>query len=285
MRLSAHKVSRQFDWKTPRTPFSATLFESAGNGMAAKSTLSIFQIPLPKLIPVALDQQFAATRAPSAAAFAVMDVSGVNVVQTLRPRDLACAGKRCRRCMRFIEHLEVGMKCREMPRYIRPEVFRKPLACAMQLSVAVVLARNKQRRDFEPDVRFISEMFQRIEHGTELGKTKPVIKGVCECFKIDIRRIHVPVKLRAGVIGNVAGSDGDRLDSTLAPSLCHIDRVLGEDNRIIVGECDRSTAESLRCQRDLLRRCRVGQLIPFARFGNVPVLAKSAPKITSRCSE
>ena len=88
--------------------------------MPARSALSIFEIPFAKLVPVALDQSFAATWTPRAAAFAVMDVPGVNVVQPLRTRDLACAGKRCRRCMRFIEHLEVGMKRREMPRHIGP---------------------------------------------------------------------------------------------------------------------------------------------------------------------
>ena len=88
-----------------------------------------------------------------------MDISSINVVQTLRTRDLACAGERCRWCMRFVEHLEVGMKRREMPRYVRPEIFRKPLARAMQLGLAVVLAGNEQRRDFKPDVRFASEIF------------------------------------------------------------------------------------------------------------------------------
>src|SRR5437763_16453740 len=108
----------------------------------------------------------------------------------------------------------------------------------MQICVVVILPRNEQRRDFKPNVRLGSEIFESIEHRTELGKTKPVIKGVSECFKIDICRIHVPVKLRTRVVGNVTSSDGDRLDSTLATSLGHIDRVLGEDNWIIVGESD-----------------------------------------------
>ena len=155
----------------------------------------------------------------------------------------------------------------------------------MQLSVAVVLARNKQRRDFKPDVRFTSEIFEGIEDRTELGKTEPVIKGICKGFEIDICRIHVLVKLRPRVIGNVAGSNGDRLDFTLATSLCHIDRVLGEDNRIIVGEGNRSAAESLCRQGDLLRRCGVGELVPLARFGDVPVLAEPTPEITSCCPE
>ncbi len=42
----------------------------------------------------------------------------------------------------------------------------------MQLRVAVVLARNEQRRDFKPNVRFVTEIFKRVEHRTELSKTK-----------------------------------------------------------------------------------------------------------------
>src|SRR5205823_11806891 len=109
-----------------------------------RSTLSVFEIPFSKLIPVALDQQFAATWTPGAATLAVMDVSGVNVIQTLRTRDLASAGERCRWRVRFIEHLEVGMKRREMPRHLRPQIFSKPLGRAMQLGVAVILPRNEQ---------------------------------------------------------------------------------------------------------------------------------------------
>src|SRR5438093_4053095 len=105
-----------------------------------------------------------------------MDFSGVNVMQTLRTGVLACTSKRCRWRVRFIEHLEVGMKRREMPRHIRPQIFSKPLGRAMQLGVAVILPRNEQRRDFKPDVRFVSKIFEGIEHRTELGKTKPVIK-------------------------------------------------------------------------------------------------------------
>src|SRR5438094_7393406 len=141
-----------------------------------------------------------------------MDVSCVNVVQTLRTRDLTCTAKRYGWRVRLIKHLEVGMKRREMPWHIHSQIFREPLARAMQLGLAVVLARNEQRRDFKPDVRFVSKIFEGIEHRTELGKTKPVIKGICECFKIDICRIHVPVKLRTRVVGNVAGSDSNRLD-------------------------------------------------------------------------
>src|SRR5438270_14074886 len=58
------------------------------------------------------------------------------------------------------------------------------------------------------------------------------------------------IKLRARLLGNVAGSDGDNLDSTLPTSLRHIDGILGEDDWIIVGEGHRSAAESVRCQCD-----------------------------------
>src|SRR5205823_4253832 len=57
------------------------------------------------------------------------------------------------------------------------------------------------------------------------------------------------------------------------------------DHRIIVSEGHGSTAEPLRRERDLLWRRGIGELVPLARFGDVPVLAKPATEIASRCAE
>ena len=163
-----------------------------------------------------------------------------------------------------------------MPRNIRSEIFRKPFAGAVQLRVAVILAGNQQRGDFKANVRFVPEIFERVEYRPELGKTNPVIKRVSKRFKIDICRIHVPVKFRARVISDIAGRYRDRFDSVFAARLRHVDCVLGKNYRIIVSECDRPAPEPLRSERDLVRGRRVCELVPFARFGDVPVLAKPA---------
>ena len=89
------------------------------------------------------------------------------------------------------------------------------------------------------------------------------------------------VKFRARIVGDVAGCYRDCFDSALATRLCHVNRVLGENHRIIVGERDRSASEPLRRERDLLGRRGIGELVPLARFGDVPVLAKPAAEIAS----
>ena len=120
------------------------------------------------------------------------------------------------------------------------------------------------------------EISQRVEHGPQLSETKFVIKRVGEGLQIDICRIHVPIKLRTRIISDVASCYCDRFDSVFAAGLCHVDRILGENDRIVVSERDRPAAQPLRSERDLLRRRHIGELVPFARFGDVPVLAKPA---------
>jgi len=66
-----------------------------------------------------------------------------------------------------------------------------------------------------------------------------------------------------------------------AARLGDVDCVFGENHGIIVSERDRSAAEPLRRERDLLGRRSVRELVPFARFGDVPVLAKPAAEIAS----
>src|SRR5438876_771199 len=132
-----------------RAPIAALLFENAGDFVTARSATAVFKIPLTELVPIALDEQLTATGTPRATAIAIVDISSVNVMQTFRARDLSRARKRRRGRMRFIKHLEIRMKCREMPRHIRPQIFDEPFRRAMQFVVAVVLAGDQQRRDFE----------------------------------------------------------------------------------------------------------------------------------------
>src|SRR4029453_5105984 len=135
---------RQSHRQAARAPIAALVLESPCNFVAAGSASAVLKIPLAELVPIALDEQLAATGTPCAAAFAVVNVARVNVMKPLRPGDLAGARKRRGRRVRFGEHFEVGMERCEMPGNLRPEIFRKPFGRAMKLRVAVVLAWNNQ---------------------------------------------------------------------------------------------------------------------------------------------
>src|SRR5262252_10006097 len=112
-----------------------------------------------------------------------MYVSCVNVMKPFRACDLASARERGRWRVRFIEHFEIGMEGREVPWHISAEILCEPFRSAMQFVIAVVFARNEQRCDFKPDVRFVSEIFQCVEHRLKLGKTKPMVKRIGERFQ------------------------------------------------------------------------------------------------------
>ena len=112
-----------------------------------------------------------------------------------------------------------------------------------------------------------------------------MIKRIGERFEIDIRRVHMLVKFRARIVSDVARSDRYRFDSALPARISDVDRVLGEDHRIIVSERDRSAPEAFCCERDLFGRRGIGELVPLARFGDVPVLTKPAAEIASGRAE
>src|SRR5207249_11372724 len=61
-------------------------------------------------VPVALDHARAAVRAVRAAPFAVVHVTCIDVVQSVRERDTPSARERRRRCTRFVEQLPIDRK-------------------------------------------------------------------------------------------------------------------------------------------------------------------------------
>ncbi len=74
--IAAVQMNRQ----APRAPIAALRFKHTGDFMTAGSATVLLEIPFAQLVPIALDEQLAATRAPCASACSVMHVSGVNVV-------------------------------------------------------------------------------------------------------------------------------------------------------------------------------------------------------------
>jgi hypothetical protein len=255
-----------------------------GDESATVSAAIIDEVPFTQLIPITFDEKLAASRAPGAAALGVMHVPRVDIVQSFGDGYLPRAIQSLLGRTRFVEHFKIGMEGGEVPGHIGPEVFREPIGGAMNLPVAVILIRDEQGGDFEPDFGFLQE-FQGLEHWCEAGEAKSMVKIFGESFEIHVRGVHVLVEFGASFGSDVTSGDGDRLDAGLPAGFGDLDRVFCEDDRVIVGKCDRSAAMPPSFTGDVFGGGGVGQLVPFARLADVPVLTKAAAEIATGCSE
>ncbi len=84
---------------------------------------------------------------------------------------------------------------------------------------------------------------------------------------------------------HVARGDGYREDAAGMTRIGDIHRVLGKDDRIVVGERDALAAGTLSCVSDLVGPREVHQPVHVARLGNVPVLAELARQVAAGGAE
>jgi hypothetical protein len=170
-------------------------------------------------------------------------------------------------------------------RHIAPKFTRDPLAHRAQLGIGVVLGRDQQRRDLGPALGLVYQVLQRIEYGSQVRTGEPEVELLGECLQIDIGRIHFRVELAPRFRVDVTGRDGHGLEAVRVAGIRRVERVLGEDHRIVVGECH---APAAGCQRGLCNRVGtrlVHQPVHFGRFGDVPVLAELAGKVAAGGAE
>jgi hypothetical protein len=90
---------------------------------------------------------------------------------------------------------------------------------------------------------------------------------------------HVPVELDPGLGPDVASRDRDGLDIDLGTGLRHIDGVLHEDHRVVVGEGDAAAAERHGRQGQVFRAGRIGQRVDLPGLGDDPVWQKRQARL------
>lgn len=102
------RAAQQCHWHAPCAPSTRLVLEPARDLMAAKGATVALEIPLAEHVPIALDKAFATARAPRATALSVVDVTCVNIVQTLRECDPSGARERAMRRARLSSILKSG---------------------------------------------------------------------------------------------------------------------------------------------------------------------------------
>jgi hypothetical protein len=164
-------------------------------------------------------------------------------------------------------------------------VLHDPRRHLLQLSIGVVSSRDDQRREFEPDVRLLREILERLEHRLQVSLGELPIETLGKGLQINIGSIHVVVEVPAWLVADISSRHCHRLDISFVTSLRDVDRVLVEDDGIVVRERHAGATEPFGCRSKVLRRGRVRQRVGLPRLTNVPILAELARQVAPRRPE
>ena len=145
--------------------------EHAGAACAAfNAGAASGKIPCREFVPVATDQHRATHVTIGGLSFRIVDVSSVHVTNTRLGRDASRPSERFRGRWRSVHHLPIRMECREMQRHVGAEAIHNPGTLRFNFGRRVVLTGNEQGGDFEPNVGFVFEVFERLKYGCESAR-------------------------------------------------------------------------------------------------------------------
>ncbi len=177
------------------------------------------------------------------------------------------------------------MEGREVQGHIGPQPVHHPARQPLDLLGGIVLARDQQRGDLEPDLGLVPQIFQRLQHRLEARPGELEIEVLGEGLEVHVGGVDVAEQRLARPGIDVAGGDGDGLDPHRMAGLRHVDGVLVEDHRVVVGEGHRAAAELERRGGDGLRAGLVGQGSDLAALGDRVVLAELAGQVAAGGAE
>ena len=150
----------------------------AGTGHPARQTFPfISEVPGGPLIPVSAYEEGAAPVAIGAASGLVVNISGIRVAHAIGQGDLPGQKKRLSGCRRPVQEPPVGVKCSEMHGHIRTQFRHHPAGHGVDLFVGVVLARDQQGGDLEPDLGLVPEVDQGFQYRLKLAAAQSLLEA------------------------------------------------------------------------------------------------------------
>src|SRR5665647_471392 len=168
-RLTALHPIPDSDRDAPSAKVSGLRIKAPRDGGATIRAVPVGGQPvLPDLVPVAHDQRRPAARAKGGIALLIVDIAGIDILQTFAQGDIPGAYQGAHRRGRNVRHLVIRVERRKMQRHIHAELLSDPLAHGGDFLIRVVLTGNQQGGNFKPYVCFMLEIAQGIEHRLQL---------------------------------------------------------------------------------------------------------------------
>ncbi len=165
------------------------------------------------------------------------------------------------------------------------EVFDNPGRHFLQFGVRIVLSRNQQVGEFEPDVGFVGQVLQCFEHRRQAATADLVIELFGEGLQVDVGGIHGFEEFVSWLRTDLSCCHRHCADPKFVAGVGDVDGVLQKDDGIVVGEGDARTSEVVGRSGDRLGGGGICEGVDFAGFADVPVLAEMAGEVAARCAE
>ena len=129
-----------------------------------------------------------------------------------------------------------------MEGYFRTQFFHHPAAQFFQFTAGIIVSRDEQGCDLEPDFGFVFQVFQGIEHRGQGSTAGFAVEGFGESLEVDVGGIHPAEEFTPCFRHHVTGGDRHRPDSSFPAFPGNVHCILEENDGIVVGECDTAAA-------------------------------------------
>ena len=172
-----------------------------------------------------------------------------------------------------------------MERHLRPEPLGHPAGQPLHLVVGVVPPGDEQGGQLGPDAGLLDQVLQRLQHRRQVGEAELLVEAVGEGLEVDVGRVHAGEQLATRLGADVAVGHRHRLEASGPAGLGHVDGILGEDHRVVVGEGHAAAAPGQRLLGDAVAGGLVAEPILLGGLGDVPVLAEAAAQVAAGGAE
>jgi len=263
-------------------PVSWSWIKVPGAGFEAVAAAPLWiQVPVTQDIPVPSDQDLSAGMTVGARSLPVMDVAQIDMVDSVGLGNLPGTFEGRVGGTFHTGHFPVRMKRTEMQRNIRTQPFHHPTAQLFQFTAGIVVSRNEQGGQFEPDLGFMFEVFQGFQHRSQGSPAGFTVERFGESLEIDVCGIHPVEEFTPCLLHQVTRSDGYGTDPLFPAFLSDVHGIFQENHRVVVGVGDTAAAMGLGRLGNRPGGGGIGESIEFPGFADVPVLTETTGQVAT----
>jgi hypothetical protein len=268
--------SSKSDGKPPHSKLGPAAGDDGGAVGAVPCPEAIFE----DIVPGTADEEFATVGAVGMGGFR-KNIAFVDVVKTNFESNFSRTMQSLRRSGGLILQLEIGMKSGEVQGDLWTQIGEDPLGEFAGFCRIVVEGRDHEVGELEPDVGFVFEPEEGVQHGLEVGERDFAVEIFGEGFQVNIGGVDVVVNVVKGLAGDVAVRNHDGLQTERPGGFANVDDIFAPDRGLVVSESN-GAATVFFCEERYVLRSKVARInLILMGLGNIPILAEETAHVAA----